>query len=139
MKKNKILSGRFFQVTFLCTSIFLSTFLSGSGQTKSVKDLMGKWYGEREMFMLEFIDTANLVMTTMGKKQPQAAYILDLTKSPGWLDIFMGSGKMKTTIKSIIEFVDDETIRWQMPSGIERPNEFSNKPGSAVLTLKRNK
>jgi hypothetical protein len=124
----------FFLVIFL-----LVTMLSYS-QSRTGKDLLGKWHSDGDMFVLEFIDSSKLVMTSFGQKRPVTSYVTDFTQSPPWLDIFYGEGKQRITLKSIFEFVDENTIRWLLSNDNERPKDFtSRKIGSSVLVLTRKK
>ena len=127
------------KIGILTSVLLLTTFLS-FGQTRTAKDLIGKWAGMNDMFILEFIDSSTVVVQSMGQKQPAANYTLDFSKNPMWFDIILGKGKTKGTMKSILEFVDDDTIRWQSSPDNERPQEF--KPSNMrapVIILTRKK
>jgi hypothetical protein len=124
---------------FLVSTFLLLACTLSFGQTKSAKDLIGKWTSDGDVFVMEFIDTSTVLMSTMGQKRPANFYTADFSKTPVWLDISMGEGKRKVTIKSIIEFVDDDTIRWQSSQNEERPTAFEQKRGASLITLKRKK
>ena len=80
------------KTSFLSVIFMLVTILSYS-QSRTGKDLLGKWLSDGDLFVLAFIDSSKLVMTSMGQKRPVSSYSIDFTQSPAWLDIFYGEGK----------------------------------------------
>ena len=74
-----------------------------------------------------------------GRKVGDGTYVIDFTKQPMWLDVTIKQGKHTVTLKQILEFIDDNTIRWQTSSTTDRPKAFAQTPYGAPLVLTREK
>ncbi|HWD90204.1 MAG TPA: hypothetical protein VG367_18880 [Mucilaginibacter sp.] len=124
-------------LAFLLVAFSLSAFAQ---HTK--KDLVGKWEGtdsQNVKASIQFLDTNKVLVFIQGHNFPPYTYTADLPKSPAKIDITMltpdgGSA----TLPGFLMFVDDNTIRWQIFPGGNRPAAFDeNADGGSIITLKR--
>jgi hypothetical protein len=122
--------------TFL---LFLFSVSAFAQHTK--KDLLGRWEGTDEKNItasLTFLDSTKVVLTTQGSYVPPFNYVVDLTKNPGTIDlIVVTKDGRKITMKGLIQFLNDDTVKWQMfPDGKRRAN-FDEKLHDSAIVLKR--
>jgi hypothetical protein len=117
----------------------LVAFTSTNAQDRSLKDIIGKWQMPGNFGSLEFIDSTHLVTTMQGRKVGEGTYVMDFTKNPIWLDVTIRQGGRSMTTKQILEFIDDNTIRWQNSATLDRPKAFEKTPYGAPIVLTREK
>ena len=110
-----------------------------NAQNRSLKDVVGKWQMAGNFGSLEFIDSSRVETTMNGRKVASGTYTIDFSKTPLWLDVTVKQGGKSMTLKQILEFVDDNTIRWQASSTMDRPKAFEQTPYGAPLVLTRAK
>jgi hypothetical protein len=60
----------------------------------------------------------------------------DFSKSPVWLDLAVKDSTHTTTLKSLLLFVNEDLIQWQVFDSETRPAYFSTSRGD-MLFLKR--
>lgn len=121
-------------------TVFLFTAVVTVAQNKTSKDLIGKWEGSDERNdngSLQFLDSSRVVMTMMGEKMPTATYKADFSKSPILLDITINQGGQKLVMKSLIQFLDDNKIKWEVFPDGNRPKDFSDNSFGTAIILKR--
>jgi len=126
---------------FLLFAFSLSAFAQ---HTK--KDLIGKWEGtdrENEAGALIFKDNGKVDLKLGARLLHDLDYKVDLTKTPASFDIIIKSldRKQQVTLKCLIQFIDNNTIKWQIFKGDNRPNNFDSNQLSDTITiiLKRKK
>jgi hypothetical protein len=56
-----------------------------------------------------------------------------------WLDITIRGTNKTATLKSLIEFVDDDHLKWQIFFEEKRPNNFVKETSDNTIILKRKK
>lgn len=104
----------------------LFSLFSVSAQNKE-NSLIGKWTG-KETGIVEFFDNKTARLSMMGKVIPIDEYKIDNSKNPIWADFIIKSSGQTMTFFAIIEFIDSNTIKWELfPMGSERNTTFSNK------------
>lgn len=121
-------------LAFLCTSALWA-------QGRSFQNLVGAWEAvdsENQSGGLEFVDTQKIYMVYGKERKPITACTFDFTKSPSWFDFSVvdSSGIMK--LKSLLLFVNDDLIQWQVFDGDVRPAYFTEAQGQMVY-LRRKK
>jgi hypothetical protein len=104
------------------------------------KDLIGKWEGTdsaNKTGTLIFKDNSKVDLDLAGRLMRDLDYKVDLTKTPAPLDIIIKTldGKQQMTLKCLIQFMDNNTLKWQIFEGDNRPNNFDSKALSDVITL----
>ncbi|MFI5162026.1 MAG: hypothetical protein ACHQHN_12160 [Sphingobacteriales bacterium] len=119
---------------FLLITFSLSSFAQ---QTK--KDLIGKWEGTdkgNEKQSLTFKDNGKVILDLGGRVLNDLDYKIELTKTPAPLDIIIKTldGKQQIPLKCFIQFMDNNTLKWQIFAGGDRPNP-DNKSLSSTIAL----
>lgn len=103
----------------------------------TVTDLAGRWEAsDGTTGTLEFIEGSKVVVSVSGMQIPAASYTADFSQDPIWFDVFIAPGK---AVKSLLKFVDDNTIKWQIFMDGARPMDFSEANPIAPIILKRQK
>jgi hypothetical protein len=109
-------------------------------QQKKLKDLIGRWeiVGEQNTgACLEVIDSANIILSYNGEKKKILEYKIDFEKNPIWFDFSTDdSSSSIVTIKSLIEIMNDNMIKWQLFADEERTDHFSSNKGELYYLRK---
>lgn len=110
--------GRAISITFLLSMLISSAISLSCADRASLSDLLGFWKGrfnDRD-FIVQFIDKENYVMRVVDQVIP-GKYVADFKKNPIQLAVVNQFG-VKENI--IVEFIDNEHIRFQTP-GPDKP------------------
>lgn len=113
--------------------------LTASTQTKKIRDIIGHWEiaGEQNAgASLQIIDSSAIVLNYMGERRIITDYKIDFTKSPIWFDFSTKDSSSTLSIKSLLQIIGDETIKWQLFIDEDRPHHFSSTKGE-VFYLKK--
>ena len=106
----------------------------------SGKDLLGKWEGKdsrSEVGGLVFLKNNNAVLTFHGNYSPAMNYTADFTANPVKIDLVVQNPRGRMNIKGLLQFIDNNTIKFQVfPSG-NRPNNFDPMYPQNIVILKR--
>ena len=98
-------------------------------QQKQFKDLVGRWeiVGEKDdSASLEVIDSSTIILSYMGEKKRIIDYKIDFQKSPIWFDFStVDSASSMVSVKSILEIVNDNMLKWQLFLDEDRTDHFS--------------
>jgi hypothetical protein len=112
----------------------------GFGQVGRFQHLVGTWQiisDQDQGGSLEIIDSSTIVIKFLGEEKKLNGCKIDFSKSPYWFDF---SAKDTTTafsnFKSLLEFVNDDTMRWQVFTDEERADHFTSQ-GGELFYLKR--
>src|SRR6187397_1233836 len=109
-------------------------------QQKNLKDLVGRWeiVGEQDdSASLEVIDSSTIILNYMGEKKRIIDYKIDFQKSPIWFD-FSTSGDSSSVVlvKSLLEIMNDNMIKWQLFVDEDRTDHFSSTKGELYYLRK---
>jgi hypothetical protein len=113
--------------------------VSGYGQNSKLKDIAGKWevVGDPNAnAALTIIDSTTLEFSYMGEKKTISNYTIDFSKSPYWLDFTATDSSSAFHVKSILQKVGDNVLKWQLFIDEERSPYFTSAKGE-VFYLKR--
>ncbi len=116
-------------------------FTQSNGQLKKITDIIGAWEiaGEgNEGASLHIIDSTTLVLYYMGETKKISNIKIDCSKSPCWLDFSATDTSSVIQVKSIIEKVGDDVIKWQLFIDEDRSPYFTAKKGE-LLYLKKSR
>lgn len=108
-------------------------------QTRDITSLVGKWEAvdvDDKNGGLEVIDSTTIFLVYGNNKLPVISYKADFTKSPAWFDFTIKDSARQISLKSLLQFVNDDMIRWQVFDGETRPVLFAADRGDMVV-LKR--
>ena len=123
------------------TGILVFLGITGFGQEKKLKDLIGRWeiIGEQnESASLEVIDSSTIILNYMGEKKKIIEYKIDFQKSPIWFDFSTGDSSSTVLVKSLLEIMNDSMIKWQLFVDEDRTDYFSSSKGELYYLRKAN-
>ena len=109
------------------------------GQARKFNNMVGLWemVGEQESGGgLQIVDSATILIRFMGEEKTILSYNIDFSKSPYWFDFSCKDTTSISHFKSLIEFVGDDTLKWQIFTEGERANHFTSRTGE-LFYLKR--
>jgi len=117
--------------------VFLGT--TGFGQQKRLKDLIGLWeiVGEKnDSASLEVIDSSTIILNYMGEKKKIIDFKIDFQKTPIWFDFATGDSSSMVMVKSLLEIMNDNMIKWQLFVDEDRTDHFSSTKGELYYLRK---
>lgn len=124
----------------LLAAVMIAFFaITGFGQQKKLKDLLGRWeiLGEQNTkASLEVIDSSTMVLVYDGEKRKITDYKIDFSKSPIWFDFSTGDSTSIVTVKSLLEIMNDNMIKWQLFIDEDRTAHFSSSKGELFYLRK---
>ena len=109
---------------------------TGNAQQRSIADLTGRWESADGITgSIEFVEGAKVVVSINGLQVPATSYTLDFSKDPIWFDVFVSQSH---AVKGLLQFVDDNTIKWQIFLDSDRPMDFTDgAPGAMILKRRK--
>jgi len=114
--------------------------LKGSSQKKNLIDLVGHWevVGDTSnRASLDVVDSSTIILTYNGEKKKILDYKIDFSKSPIWFDFSTpGDSSSVISVKSLIEIMNDNTIKWQLFLDEERTPYFTASKGESFYLRK---
>jgi hypothetical protein len=128
--------------TFLSIIIIGGLFLlsvSGFGQNSKFRDIAGKWevVGDPNAnATLSIVDSSTIEFSYMGEKKTISNYTIDYSKSPYWLDFNAADSSSSFQVKSILQKVGDDVLKWQLFIDEDRSPYFTSSSGE-VFYLKK--
>jgi hypothetical protein len=107
-------------------------------QQKQIKDLIGRWeiIGEDDSASLEVIDSSTIILYYMGEKKKINDYKIDFQRSPIWFDFSTGDSSSTVMVKSLLEIMNDNMIKWQLFLDEDRTDHFSSTKGELYYLRK---
>ena len=126
---------------YAVVGFFILHSLNVSAQVKRVQDIAGRWEltGEENAgATLDIIDSSTIILTYQGDTRKITNIKMDFSKSPSWFDFTTKDTSSLVNIKSLIEIVGENMMKWQLFIDEERTPYFSAKKGE-VLYLRRTK
>ena len=127
MKKVMVLLSGLF---FYCNAI---------AQDKSIQSLVGIWETiTSEGGGLEIKDSTELFLVYGGQKKKIVNYRADFSKTPTRFDFTVQDSTQNLSLKSLLQFVNNDLIKWQVFEGNDAPMHFASN-GSEILYLRRKK
>lgn len=119
--------------------IFTFFGITGFSQQKKLKDLIGRWeiVGEQSMqASLDVIDSSTIVLVYMGETKKIVDYKFNFDKSPIWFDFSTEDSASSVSVKSLLEIINDNMIKWQLFVDEGRPDYFSSTKGDLFYLRK---
>lgn len=98
-------------------------------------NLRGSWRN-RNGAGLDIVDSNTIYIVYGTQKKLVTRSKADFSKSPVWLDLAVKDSNKVTTLKSLLLFVNDDLLQWQVFDSETRPAYFSTSRGD-MLFLKR--
>lgn len=117
-------------------ALFLSMNLVADAQKKyNFDNLKGSWRNSSGAG-LDIVDSNTIYIVYGTQKKLVTRSRADFSKSPVWLDLAVKDESKVTTLKSLLLFVNEDLIQWQVFDSDTRPAYFSMDKGD-MLFLKR--
>jgi hypothetical protein len=113
--------------------------VSGYAQNTKFKDIAGKWevVGDPNAnATLTIIDSSTIEFSYMGEKKTISNYTINYNKSPYWLDFTATDSIASFRVKSILQKVGDDILKWQLFIDEDRSPFFTASKGE-VFYLKK--
>lgn len=123
----------------LLAAVMITSFgVNGFSQQKKLQDLVGRWeiVGENTGACLEVIDSSTMVLIYDGEKRKIMECKIDFSKSPIWFDFSTGDSSSVVKVKSLLEIVNDNMIKWQLFMDEDRTAHFSSSKGELFYLRK---
>jgi hypothetical protein len=120
--------------------LFVCSFCLGASlyaQKHSLQNLIGRWESE-EGGGIEVMDSAHIFMVYGNEKKPISSYQADFSHSPAWFDFSIVDSGQTITMKSLMQFVNRDEVKWQVFDDGTRPVNFTIGKGEIVY-LRRKK
>ena len=118
----------------------MSAFIALNGfSQKNFKDLIGRWEiidQQGSNATLEIIDSSAILLSYNGEKKKIIDYKIDFTRSPIWFDFSTSDTSSVVTVKSILEILNDNMIKWQLFVDEDRTPHFSSTKGEMFYLRK---
>jgi hypothetical protein len=111
--------------------------VAGFSQPKKLKDMIGRWEiaGEQGA-ILEIVDSATISLTYQGETRQITNVKTDFTKSPYWFDFSTKDSSSVVHVKSLVEIIGDNMLKWQLFIDEDRAPYFTASKGE-ILYLKK--
>jgi hypothetical protein len=117
-------------------ALFLMMGVVANAQKKySFENLKGSWRNSNGAG-LDIVDSNNIFIVYGTQKKQVTRSRADFSKSPVWFDLAVKNSNHETTLKSLLLFVNEDLIQWQVFDSETRPAYFSTTKGD-MLFLKR--
>ena len=107
----------------------------------TAKDLIGKWEGKdtrNEVGGLIFQKDNKAIVVAQGRNSPPMSYTTDFTSNPVKIDLSVqppNGGRIN--LKGLLQFIDNNTIKFEIFPGGNRPNDFDPASSDNIVILKR--
>lgn len=127
---------------FFCVLMFY-TFISiaAGAQFRSIQHLMGKWEAvdaENSSGALEVIDSNKIYLVYGQEKKAISSFKIDFSKSPAPFDFTIKDSSETRDLKSLLQFINDDLIQWQVFESEVRPAHFTQSGGQIVYLRRKN-
>lgn len=109
--------------------------VAGAQDKYNFENLKGSWRN-RNGAGLDIVDSNTIYIVYGTQKKLVTRCKADFSKSPVWLDLAVKESGKVTTLKSLLLFVNDDLLQWQVFDSETRPAYFSANRGD-MLFLKR--
>lgn len=119
--------------------VFILSILQVFSQQKKFRDIVGSWKVTGEQASgasLQITDSTDIVFTYQGEKKKVLDYNIDFSKSPAWFDFSISDTASVVKVKSIMEVINDNMIKWQLFIDEDRPDHFSSGKGELFYLIK---
>ncbi len=116
-------------------SLLLSLEFTSSAQEHSFTNLIGSWRN-RQGAGLDVMDSNTIYIVNCDKRKLAGAILSDFSKDLVKLNLSVKDSFRTVVIKSLLLFVNDNTLQWQVVDSEKKPVNFRYERGD-ILFLKR--
>ena len=122
-------------VSVLVLTVMIS--MSVGAQKYSLKNLVGRWEAA-DGAGIEVIDSSKIFLLYNGDKRQVISFETNFSKSPCWFDFTVSDSAENMSMKSLLLFVNDDLLQWQIFEE-DRPANFSVDKGTMVYLRRTRK
>jgi hypothetical protein len=137
-----IREGQIMKLRILMILLFAFFHIFAFTQSASFEKLIGKWEAvdaDNQSGRLEVVDSSKIFLAYGQEKKPISSFKADFSKSPVWFDFTVSNDTNNIKIKSILLFINDNLLQWQVFQGdAVRPAHFTEDKGE-IIYLRRKK
>jgi hypothetical protein len=113
--------------------------LTVNAQNKSLKDLTGSWVAVNENDAgIEVVDSVTIYVVYGTQRKVASGPAFDFSKSPIRFNFTINDEKQNLSMHSLILFVNEDLLQWQIFDGDVQPVAFSSNQGD-LMYLRRKK
>lgn len=132
MKRKRDEMKKAIVVLVLCFSMMMAV---RAQKMYSFDNLKGSWRNSHGAG-LDIVDSNTIYIVYGEQKKLVTRSKADFSKTPAWFDLAVKENSHLTTLKSLLLFVNDDLLQWQVFDSDTRPAYFSMNKGD-MLFLKR--
>ena len=107
--------------------LFISLAVTAQSNQRNFNDLIGSWRNKNG-FGIDVLDSATIYLVRGGNHKLAALLNADFSSNPLWLDLSLKESGKVTNLKSLLVFITDDTVQWQLydteakPAGLRSDN-----------------
>jgi hypothetical protein len=105
-------------------------------QNPCMKNLVGKWESPVGAG-IEVVDSSHIFIVYGKEKKRVSSYQADFSKSPCWFDFTIKDSSQSFTVQSLLLFVSNDVVQWQVFDDGSRPSGFSSEKGEMVYMRRK--
>jgi hypothetical protein len=109
---------------------------SVQAQTPCIKNLVGKWESPVGAG-IEVVDSSHIFIVYGKDKKLVSSYQADFSKSPCWFDFTIKDSSQSFTVQSLLLFVSNDLVQWQVFDDGSRPSTFTSEKGEMVYMRRK--
>ncbi len=118
----------------LCVAIFIASINVSFAQIRTALDLRGIWTSSQ--LRVEFLSDSKVSVVFPGNKKQVGDYTADFLLTPATLEMSFNDGNKKLEFICLVQFMDDNMLKWDTFSKGGHPRNFSR--GAAILHKVKN-
>lgn len=130
MKKTAVVA-----VFALLLSVSGGAQMGRSSKQYSFGNLVGAWRTPKGAG-IDVVDSATIYLVAGEKRRPAVITKADFSRNPVWFDVTVKDSANVTALKSLLLFVNDNTLQWQVFDSETQPVSFRYTRGDMIY-LKR--
>ena len=126
---------------YITAFVLLITTLTAVAQNRNFKDLVGKWEAvdsDNNSGGLEIEDSIKIYLVYGDERKQIVSFKTDFQKSPARFDFTIKNGTESFELRSLIQFINDDLLQWQVFEDDVQPAHFKENEGTLVY-LRRKK
>jgi hypothetical protein len=126
------------KTVIIAVCILLFTSPEIAAQKRTTQDLQGVWeaMGKNKSGGLQFVDSTKIYLVYGTHKMQVIQWHADFSKTPAWIDFTVEDSTREIRLKSLLQFIDDDLIQWQIFYEGARPVIFASGRGDMVYLRK---
>ncbi|HWJ91043.1 MAG TPA: hypothetical protein VNR87_08010 [Flavisolibacter sp.] len=105
-------------------------------QDPCLKNLFGKWESSAGAG-IEVLDSSHIFIVYGKEKKQVASYQADFSKSPCWFDFTIRDSGQSFNVQSLLLFVSNDVVQWQVFDEGTRPSAFTSGRGEMVYMRRK--